>query len=895
MTAVGRIAAGSWWRRVAGSASVALLAFGLLAGGSVLLAVAGPRATAALRNNAFHQLVAQTPPAQTDIFGASDMATLSAGIGPKGLVDPDELELARDQMRAEMAALPLAPVSADWDGLTAPPVPVEDKAAEKSAGTAVQLELVYRDALSANVRLVAGRLPGSHQRLVQGAVTVATARRFGLRVGSRLPVGGLMLKITGIVQPADTRSVFWIVDPLAGAPSLVQPSLASPYWEGAVFTSAAAVPEIQGSYESSDLLLTWAFPVDLGRLTAAQAISLTPRLAAALINDGEVRIGGAAGIPFEVTLGSGAPQLLAAFAAQVAAVDRVLLLVSVGLAVVMAAVVLLAAWLLAERRREELGVLRARGASRRQLALAAAIGSAIVSVPAMGVGAVVAVRIVPGAAVPLGWWLAGLIAVVAVAGPAMITVVMHRRYVSSSRRPDQAPGRIPALRRLVAEGGLALAAIGGLAVLRVQGANADGDVYAAAAPVLVSVPVAIVLLRAYPLAVRGILRTAAGRSGASTFVGLARAARVPASAVLPAFGMVLALCLVSFSGMVRAAIVRGEVAASWQEVGADAVISSPAVSRAQLHTIAAVPGVQRVVSLGVAGATYGAGRAVTVAAVNPAQYRALLAAEPLSRAPASFGRSPEAAGPVPVLASAGMAAAAGKRPFVVTVNGQRIQVQVAGQSAAMSSVATVSVSGSGGYLALPESAFGRFPPPPDVLLVQGSGLDRTALADAVRQHLAGSSVVFRQALQSDLESAPLQHGTFFALALGGYLSAAACLLMLALSLLMSAGSRQMTLARMGTMGLSAGQSRRLAVVEGLPLVVAILAGGLGSGLALAPLIGPGLSLAVFTGSTASVPVSPEPGWLAATGAGLLVLAVLTLAGQVLAASRNAPRSLRIGG
>ena len=61
-----------------------------------------------------------------------------------------------------------------------------------------------------------------------------------------------------------------------------------------------------------------------------------------------------------------------------------------------------------------------------------------------------------------------------------------------------------------------------------------------------------------------------------------------------------------------------------------------------------------------------------------------------------------------------------------------------------------------------------------------------------------------------------------------------------------------------------------------------------------PLIGPVLSLAVFTGSGSSVPVRIEPAWLAAAGVGLLLLAIITLTGQTMLSSRNAARSVRMG-
>jgi putative ABC transport system permease protein len=371
---------------------------------------------------------------------------------------------------------------------------------------------------------------------------------------------------------------------------------------------------------------------------------------------------------------------------------------------------------------------------------------------------------------------------------------------------------------------------------------------------------------------------------------------VPASAVLPAFAMVLALGLVSFSGMVRGAVERGEVAASWQEAGADAVISAPAgITAARQRAIAKVPGVSQVLAVSVLDGQL-AGSPVSLVLADPAAYAHYLSGTPLAAAPAAFisGRAP--GGVVPALASPGLAAELGRAPVTVTAGpgGRPLRVQVAGQAASMSAVAAIGSQDFRGYLVLPRSAVAAAGTP-GTLLVLAPGARPGTLAAAARRLLPGAAVVSRPALLAQLESAPLQHGTYLALALGGDAAAVSCLLVLLLSLLMSGASREMTLARMSTMGLSAAQGRRLAMVEALPLVVAVLVGGLASATVLAPLVGPELSLSVFTGSTKSVPVRLEPGWLLATAAGLLVLALLTLAAQAVVASRGTPRSLRIGG
>ena len=69
--------------------------------------------------------------------------------------------------------------------------------------------------------------------------------------------------------------------------------------------------------------------------------------------------------------------------------------------------------------------------------------------------------------------------------------------------------------------------------------------------------------------------------------------------------------------------------------------------------------------------------------------------------------------------------------------------------------------------------------------------------------------------------------------------------MLLLTLMLSAQSRQLTLARAATMGMSTAQARSLALIEALPQILAVLIGGVICALALVPLVGPALSLSVL--------------------------------------------------
>jgi putative ABC transport system permease protein len=244
---------------------------------------------------------------------------------------------------------------------------------------------------------------------------------------------------------------------------------------------------------------------------------------------------------------------------------------------------------------------------------------------------------------------------------------------------------------------------------------------------------------------------------------------------------------------------------------------------------------------------------------------------------------------VPALVAPGLAAQFGHGPVDVLIGGRTIQARVVGQAASMSALSDLSDD----YLMLPRQALGGAAPPPTTLLVRGPDLNPVALAAVVARYGQGATVVLRARLAAALQRAPLQHGAYLALALGAVAAACCGLLVLLLSLLLSASARRLALARMSTMGLSAGQGRLLGLMELLPQLLAVLAGGLGSAAALVPLTGPALNLGSF-GAAGSVAVRLEPEWLVVAGAGLVLLALLTLSGQTMLGDRTAAGSLRMG-
>ena len=677
-----------------------------------------------------------------------------------------------------------------------------------------------------------------------------------------------------------------------------------PYWSGAAFIGPAELNQLQGYRTSnSTTVIAWDFPLNLGGVTADQIATLQHQVTSAVTGAGTL-VSSTHGNAIDVTIDSGLQADLSAFVSADGAIGSLLALLFVSLAVIGAAVVLLGARLLTEHRDGEFALMRARGAGLRQLAGLALRAGAVVVLPAAVIATGIALAVTPGAADSLSWWLAGLTTVVALAGPPLIAV---RRHAAAGRRagpgePDPAPDRRARARRLVAEGALVCAAVGGLVLLRIQGlpAAGRGDLYLSAAPALVAIPAAVLVVRCYPVALRGLLRLAAARRGVTGYVGLARSARTSLTAVLPAFALVLALGVIAFGAMVRDAVQRGEVAASWQETGADAVVGAagsgislpPAAQRA----MAAVPGVRRTATVletqGTIGPT-GLSTTVNIAVLDPARYAAVLADTPVPPFPAAALARPAGGGPrgrlVPVLASPA-AALLLQGTQIVGVGLHTVRVRLAG---IMSGTPAMPVPGP--FLVFPQWAQGPDQPPPNVMFLDGPGLDAKALRAVAQRTVPDVALTLQSDVLAGLRSSPLPYAGYVAFAEGAVAAAGFSVLILLLTLVLGARSREQTLARLATMGLSPGQASGLVAMETLPAVLAATVGGLACAWALAPLIGPELNLSAFTGYGLSVPVRADLGALALAAGGLVILTLATLAVQAVAARRRGiGRALRVG-
>ena len=724
------------------------------------------------------------------------------------------------------------------------------------------------------------------------------------------PVVVIELAVVGIFDVIDPKAPAWFDDPAYDRPA-IGGSDDSPI----AFTTALVAPEAYGAIQDLGLptRYRWRMQVDPARLDASQLAALVPdlhRLDTTFSTTGT----GARGVVYR----SGLLDLIDTYRTERAATEAVLSVAAIGPLAVAAGALGLVAVILIRRRRAALALARGRGASAAQLLAAQLWEGLLVTVPAALVGLAVARIAVPARVESISAVGAILVGLAVTLLLVLATWPPARRARRELER-DDAPVRRPSVRRLVIEATIVAIALGAAWLLRERGlgvtrGGADPtsfDPLLAAAPVLVGVAVALLTLRLYPLPIRVLAWLGARRRDLVPALGLRSIGRDPANAYLPLLVVTLTVGIGAFSSVLAGTIDRGQVAASWDAVGADLRIETTATNGFP-DALDVLPTEQldssQVASMIVTSTTRlrdipGRTSPAPLLAVDPAAYTSVLAGSPVARPlPPAFLAAPTGpdAGtpqhPIPVVLSRRLPVAweaspigttfqvgIAERPisFVVADIVDTLPGQPPGTPFLLAPLGSIRASEAGAQLHA------------SVLLVRG-GPDteaslRTALGDLPVR------ITSRHALLDSMRAAPLvdavRRGFGVAVIAAGVYAALAIVAVLTLD----AGRRARELAFLRTLGLTSGQSVSLTFVEhGPPTLLALLV-GLGLGLGVAWLLEPGLGLGAFIGPDAVVRLQIDWQSIAAIAALVLVAIVLMVLVSSWSARRlDASRALRIG-
>lgn len=907
-------AAVPWVRTRLRSAPGAALALALLVALTACLAAGFPRAVERYEDAGLRRSVERTPAFQRVVH-------LSAPA-------PLTVEMPQDQREQLMRP---ATVKGDYDSILGtvrrPFVPdlgqssygvatsvnheVPDPWLPRPSGQPARVSLVAQAGLADHARLHEGRLPRASGTVtastpeVEAAVSAETARSLRIEVGSVLHVpdasqGTLAVRITGIVAPRDRDGAYWSADTLLRTPALTRVVPADPnsprYWLGALLLAPEAAPVLLRVEELP--YRYWRLAPDPDTLHHRDLGALESAVAS--LESGPVlqRVREAADLSMQSS--TDLDDVLASHSRLRSGLSTLISIAASGGGTVAVVVLVMAGGLAADRRRTELALLRARGASLPGLTARLLAETAVVAVPAGALGLAVAVWALPGARTLPAVLAALAVTVVACAALPLRAAAAHRLVRITALRQDVTSVR-PSRRRTVAELTLVTVAAVAVVALRRQGTSGGpGDQLIAAAPVLVGVIAALLLVRLHPLPLRGLAGPAGRLRGVVTHLSLARAGRGSASAVLPLLALLTALTTASFGGSVLAGIGEARDHAALLAVGADARLRSPVDSLPPglADRVRRVSGVRGVTAMSIAYRTrpVDGRRPVSVVGVDPGGYAELTRRTGLgafSEGVLKKGRGgPGAGGALPAVASPGVADAHGSAPFPVSMeDGSSVTVRIV-----LVRDITPAVTGAD-FLVVDRAGLGAAAAGPTTLLVTGPEADGRALREAAGK---AASVHLRADERARYVDSPLQSGVERLYAAAVATGAGYAVLALLLSLLRAAPERIALLARLRTMGLTRPQGRRLLVLESLPQAVLAAAGGVLTGWAAIRLLSPGMNLTAVALPLSAAPLEQTPlradVWSLTAPALAVVAVTVGIAGVQAwwAGRRGAVRELRAG-
>ncbi|MFJ9146729.1 FtsX-like permease family protein [Streptomyces sp. NPDC102270] len=886
----------------------------LLVALTACLAAAFPRAVDRYEDAGLRRAAEQARPDRTSIeVFAPQPSVMLPPRGREDILRPGVLAHQYAKVRAQVPrALVLDPGQSTYGVRTTMDFPVPDPWLPRPTGKPAEVTLVAQAGLGAHASLARGRLPRADGDVtantpeLEAAVTVETAKSLHIKVGSVIhaPAAGrtLPIRVTGIVTPRDPKGAYWSTHPILRSPSLIRepaPSM-DMHWLGALLIAPEAAPL---------LLATPGRPEPYWQLAPSEQTLRardTPALRSALASleagpalqkvrleiDGPVT---------ELTEITGRTDVLTDLDEVLIAYDRfrgeIAPLVAVaasGTGTVAVVVLLMAGGLTADRRRGELALLRARGASLRGLTARLFAETAVVAVPAGALGLSAALLTVPEGRFPYAIAAAVAVTAVTCAALPLRAVAAHRVVRVHTGREDISSVR-PSRRRTVVELTLLTLAAGAVESLRRRGTSGASDDLVSLAPVLVGVIAALVLVRLYPLPLRVLARPAARLRGVLAHLSLARAGRTSASAVLPLLALLTALTTAAFGGSVLAGVQEARDHASLLAVGADARVETATPLPSGLpERLRGSPGVS---GLSAVSVTYeakpeNAAQAVPLAGVDPADYAALSSRTGIGAFPADRLQKETAGGTTPALASTATARTYGTRPFPVLLpDGSSLTVRIT------TVVDRTSAVTGPDFLVVNREALSPETARPTTLLLTGKDLDGAALRKAAPE---AASVHLRSEERERYVDSPLQTG-----AEGVYATAVAAgtgyaLLALLLSLLRSAPERTALLARLRTMGLTRAAGRRLLILESLPQAILAALGGTLTGWATIRLLSPGIDLTAIAlpsaePSSAASELRTDTLSLAIPATAVLLLAVGMGIGQAWwSGRRGSVRELRAG-
>lgn len=616
------------------------------------------------------------------------------------------------------------------------------------------------------------------------------------------------------------------------------------------------------------------------------------------------------------------------------ATASLLAVVAAGPVGVALAVLVLGTRLIRVRRSPTVGLLLARGASRRQVGGLLALEGLVLGLPAAALGYAVAARLFPTSSGPTEVVVA---AAVGVLPAAAMVLVGGTNQLREERADLGTPGRhrwrflgevglltLTGLavwrlltRGLPEAGAGAQAGPGAQAALGTQtgpdaeaGSSAQGaavvqdlgvesvtqsasgvDLLLAATPLLLALSACVVALRCYPVPVR-VLSTVLRRSrGMAGFLGTARALRDPAAGLLPALAVILGVAIGVSSVVLSSTITRGADVASWESAGAELRVSGPTIGADQRAALRELDGVAEVATAreipqATALSDGLRGDAVRVVVVDDEMRQVSAAAGPLEPLPEELF---EVRSPTPILVLGALAEQEGTGLLA-----RFGQVEVVGDRATLPGVRTTSHT-----VVLSASNWEELRGPVSsgnaALLSLTGTVPAAQVEEAVSRVIPHGLVQTPEVEMADFRAAPVGAGLIDVFSSAVAVTTALTVLALLLTHHLGAPARARMLSVLRTLGMAPRQGRAMTAWEFGPLLATALLVGVGVGALLPPVLLRALDLTGLTGGAGQPQLHVDVWLLAGVIGAVVVTSVAAVTLSAMAASRSdQAQHLRIG-
>lgn len=725
------------------------------------------------------------------------------------------------------------------------------------------------------------------------ALAEAAAQALEWSVGAErvVPGTGVPLRLTGTFRPRDPDAPFWahnphsaaahVVDDLNLGTSAVASAYLSPAWDGAVPV---------GFPVGAPSTRAW-FGVAPDAIAGDQVDTVLAQLRGLVAAD----VPWGEGTGATLALSTGLPAVLEQVRAQQRTTATVLAVVAAGPVGVAVAVFWLGARLVTSRRRPALALVASRGGAAAQLRAPLALEGLALGLPAAAVGALLAVRLVPGGPlapadilVPV---VVGLVPAVALAAAPLPGGLLERR-ADVGRTPGR--GRLPAECAV-----LALTVVGVVLLVRrdaTASTSAGVDPLVTAVPLLLALSACVLVLRVYPWPLRAVERVLRRRRDLPLFLGAARAVREPAGGLVPAAALVVGVGVAVFSAVLTSTLAHAVESTAWRSLGADIRVSGPVADPELVERVTAVDGVAGAARMADAGRVHltGAGdsRRVALVAVDAlAVHEVQAAAVGVTPVPAALTGGDGAR--LPVLAAAAVGVAPGQDGLRLAVGGG-VDVAVVAVADAVGG-ARVDAEAVVVDAATLEELTGTALRPRVLLVDVADGADPDVVLARVRAAAPGARVESLASATATYLDAPTTAGTAQALRVAVGLSAVLVVVALALTQMLAAPRRAGVLAVLRALGLARRGSRHVVAWELAPLALAALVAGALLGVTVPAVVLGALDVAVLTGGPTPPRPVLDPLVLGGVVGGLLTVTAAAVAVSTAISSRaDVAARLRLG-